>query len=132
MSVSQIAARDYTPAQIRAWTDAEPNWDRAMAHSIVFAADDGGRLTGFVEYELPDHVGMTYVHPRYVRKGIGRALIAALEEEARRRGVATLHVEASITSRPFFETCGYTILCPQVVRVRGQEFLNYRMIKSIT
>ena len=38
-----------------------------------------------------------------------------------------LHVEASITSRPFFEICGYTTLCPQVVRVRGQEFLNYRM-----
>jgi putative acetyltransferase len=129
MSVRKIASRDYSPAQIAAWTSAEPDWNTRNA--LVFAAEKAGAPIGFAEYELPDSVGMTYVHPKHIRNGAGRALLSALEEEALRRGVTALNVEASITSRPFFQACGYSVVMPQMVHVRGEDFLNYRMTKSI-
>ncbi len=129
MSVREVAARDYSPAQIDAWTAAEPDWNAQEA--LVFVAEDSGTPIGFAEYELPDCVGMTYVHPQYIKKGAGRALLAALEAEAVRRGVDVLNVEASITSRPFFQACGFAVITPQIVRVRGEDFLNYRMTKQI-
>jgi hypothetical protein len=48
-------------------------------------------------------------------------------EEAQRLGVARLFTEASITARPFFESQGFVVLTPQVVTLRGAEFVNYRM-----
>ena len=85
-SVREVASKDYSPAQIDAWIAAEPEW--SIEESLVFAAEDAGKLIGFAEYELPNSVGMTYVHPRYIRQGTGRALVCAVEDEARRRGVA--------------------------------------------
>ncbi len=74
---------------------------------------------------------MTYVHPECQRNGVASALLATLEAEARRRGVALLNVEASVTSRPFFEARGFEVITPQIVSARGEDFLNYRMSKRL-
>jgi putative acetyltransferase len=63
--------------------------------------------------------------------GVASALLATLEAEARRHGVALLTAEASITSRPFFEASGFEVVTPQIVTARGQDFLNYRMSKRL-
>src|ERR1700730_9883267 len=102
-----------------------------MQNRTTFVAEQNGRLIGFIQYEPPDHIDMTYVHPERQRIGVASALLATLEAEARRCGVKLLKVEASITSRGFFERCGYVVLTPQIVRARGQDFLNYRMSKRL-
>jgi putative acetyltransferase len=38
-----------------------------------------------------------------------------------------LFAEVSTTARPFFEANGFVVLAPQVVTVRGVDFVNYRM-----
>ena len=103
-----------------------------MQTRVTFVAEKGGRLVGFIQYEPPDHIDMTYVHPERQRQGVASALLATLEAEARRRGVMLLNVEASITSRPFFEHHGFYVVTPQIVRARGQDFLNYRMAKRLS
>lgn len=75
---------------------------------------------------------MTYVHPQSQRIGVASALLAAVEADARRRGVTLLNVEASITSRPFFLARGFEVITPQIVTARGEDFLNYRMSKRLT
>lgn len=133
-SVREIASRDYRPAQIEAWAAAPGDiaaWRERMLSRVVFVAEEAGRVIGFIQYEPPDHIDMTYVHPERQRGGVASALLAALEAEARRRGVGLLNVEASITSRPFFESRGYEVITPQIVRARGQDFLNYRMSKRL-
>jgi putative acetyltransferase len=132
--VREVASRDYRPAQIEAWVLAPGEitaWAERMQNRIAFVAEEGGRLIGFIQYEPPDHIDMTYVHPERQRVGVASALLAALESEARRRGVQLLNVEASVTSRPFFERHGYVVLTPQIVQARGQDFLNYRMSKRL-
>ena len=133
-SVREVARRDYRPAQIEAWAEAagEPSiWAERMRDRVVFVADENGHAVGFIQFDPPDHIDMTYVHPERQRMGVATALLAALEAEARRRGVKILHAEASITSHPFFEARGYETLTPQFVRVRCQDFLNYRMRKRL-
>jgi putative acetyltransferase len=133
-SVREVASRDYRPAQIEAWAAApgEPAvWEDRMRNRVVFVAEEAGRLIGFLQYEPPDHIDMTYVHPERQRKGVASALLAALEEDALHRGVKLLNVEASITSRPFFEARGFLVLTPQIVTAQGQDFLNYRMAKRL-
>jgi N-acetylglutamate synthase-like GNAT family acetyltransferase len=58
---------------------------------------------------------------------VGRMLMAAIEAEARRIGLARLFTEASITARPFFEDQGFTVIAPQMVTCREVEFVNFRM-----
>ena len=133
-SVREVASRDYRPAQIEAWAAAPGEtsvWNERMQKRVVFVAEHSQRPIGFIQYEPPDHIDMTYVHPEWQRRGVASALLAALEAEARRLDVPLLNVEASITSRPFFEAGGYEIITPQIVTARGQDFLNYRMSKKL-
>jgi putative acetyltransferase len=133
-SVREVASRDYRPAQIEAWVKAPgeiDTWAARMRSRVVFVAEDAGKSVGFLQYEPPDHIDMTYVHPEYQRKGVASALLAALEAEAERRGVTLLNVEASITSRPFFAARGFEVITPQIVTARGEDFLNYRMAKNL-
>ena len=133
-SIRETASQHYDPRQVAAWSahaDDKEIWAQRVRERMNFLAVEGGRVLGFVQYELPDHVDMTYVHPDCQRRGVATALLYELEKEAKRRGVKTLHVEASITARPFFERCGYQLIAPQIVRVRGQNFRNYSMRKTI-
>jgi putative acetyltransferase len=130
-SVREVASRDYSAKQIEAWSSGPLDWRDGMGNRVVFAAEQNGALVGFIQYDPPDHIDMTYVDPAHLRRGVASALLTVLEAEARLRKVTVLHVEASSTSKPFFEACGYTLLTPQIVRVRGQDFLNYRMMKKI-
>jgi putative acetyltransferase len=133
-SVREVASRDYRRAQIEAWVLAPgeiATWAERMKHRTTFVAEEEGRLIGFIQYEPPDHIDMTYVHPDRQRMGVASALLAALESQAKEHGVKLLNVEASLTSRPFFERRGYVVLTPQIVQARGQDFLNYRMSKRL-
>ena len=133
-SVREVASRDYRPAQIEAWTkfvEETTAWDERMRDRLVWVAEEAGQPIGFIQFEAPDHIDLTYVHPEHQRKGVATALLARLELAARSHGAKLLKVEASITSRPFFEARGFATTTPQIVTARGEEFLNYRMEKSL-
>ena len=130
-AVRETASRDYRPAQIEAWVAGPPDWAERLGAHLTFVAVAAGEPIGFVTFEPPDRLDMAYVHPGHQRSGVAAALLAALEAEARSRNTRVLNVEASITGRPFFEACGFVPMTPQIVRVRGQEFLNYRMQKIL-
>lgn len=131
-SIREVASRDYRPAQIDAWArfaEETADWKDRMHTRLVWVAEEQGRPIGFIQFELPDHIDLTYVHPEHQRKGVATALLAKVEEAARQNGIKLLKVEASITSRPFFEARGFQTIAPQIVLARGEEFLNYRMEK---
>ena len=58
-------------------------------------------------------------------------MLAALVAEASLVCLARLYTEASITARPLFESQGFVVLAPQVVRCRGAEFVNFRMEREL-
>jgi putative acetyltransferase len=90
-------------------------------------AEEAGQPIGFAELEADGHIDRFYVSADHQRRGIGSSMMTAITTEARCRGLARLFTEASITARPFFETERFTVLTPQVVACRGEDFINYRM-----
>ena len=48
-----------------------------------------------------------FVHPEFARKGIGRAILLACEDEARAYGFHSVELMATLPGIPFYMTCGY-------------------------
>lgn len=105
-----------------AWFEA-----RQFAHFPVLVSEENGVVTGYSSYgdwrafdgfrHTVEH--SVYVHPHHQGKGLGRALLAALIEEARRRGkhVMVAGIEAqNAASLHLHETLGFitTGQMPQV------------------
>ncbi len=132
-TIRRVNARDYGPEQIRAWAsdDIDPAaWAGKFGGRFVVVAEEAGRPAGFAELEADGHIDRVYVSADHQGQGIGRLLITAVVNEARRLGLSRLFVEASITARPFFEAQGFAVLAPQTVTCRGVEFVNYRMERA--
>jgi GNAT superfamily N-acetyltransferase len=50
-----------------------------------------------------------YVSPKARGRGAGRALLAAVEERCRARGVSYVEVQTDDEAAPFYEACGYEL-----------------------
>jgi len=111
-----------------AWTDqlgfASGPWDDDM-HNIpavylqpggeFIVGDVDGRIAALGAYRRESStrasVHRVGVHPDVQRRGIGRALMAELEDRARRVGIMSLHLDTSIgqvAAQQLYTSCGYT------------------------
>ncbi len=133
-SVREIASRDYTAAQIRAWAPDEIDavqFGRRCEAKSTWVAELEGRIAGFSDLEADGHIDMLYVHPNFVRLGVARALLEHIEETAQINGLRRLYTEASLTARPIFEIMGFRMVVPQTVTIRCESMTNYRMEKRL-
>ena len=133
-SVREIASRDYTAAQIRAWAPDEIDaveFGRRCEAKWTWVAELEGRIAGFSDLEPDGHINMLYVHPDFLRHGVARALLEHIEEAARINALRRLYTEASLTARPIFEVMGFRMVVPQTVTIRGESMTNYRMEKRL-
>jgi putative acetyltransferase len=108
-SIRTLCARDYTPEQIAAWIAniRLAGYRQAMREGeVMFVAERGPRIAGFSGI-LADEVRAVYVHPRFIRRGVGSLLLRAAEDEARARRVEALRLNASLTAVPFYRSQGY-------------------------
>lgn len=129
-TIRRVNCRDYSPEQIAAWSseDIDPAaWAARFVGRYVAVAEEADQPVGFAELEPDGHIDRLYVSADRQGQGIGRKLLAALVDEARRRGLARLLVEASLTARPFFEAQGFSLVAPQTVTCRGAALINFRM-----
>ena len=126
-TIRRVNARDYNPDQIRAWASDDINpqvWASRFDGRFVAVAEEAGRPVGFAELEASGHIDRVYVSADHQWCGVGRSLLSAVAAEAQRLGIARLFTEASITARPFFESQKFVVVAPQVVTLRGVEFVN--------
>ncbi|MFG5120941.1 GNAT family N-acetyltransferase [Methylorubrum sp. POS3] len=130
-AIRETASADYDPAQIAAWSRFDPAaWIRQRAARTTWVARIEAVPAGFADLEPDGHLDHLYVHPGFVRRGVGRCLISALEAHAVTSGLSALYTEASLTARPFFEAVGFRILAEETVARSGQHFRRYRMRKD--
>lgn len=76
------------------------------------------------------HLEQLSVHPAYGRLGIGRALVAAAQDEARRRSRThlTLRTYADVPwNAPFYATCGFAESTPDTPFLRELVTVEERL-----
>jgi putative acetyltransferase len=129
-TVRRVNSSDYDAEQVHAWASDEIDaaaWTARFAGRFAAVAERDGVPVGFTELEDDGHIDRFFVAADQQRCGVGRRLMTAILDEARRRGIARLHADVSITARPFFAAQGFVELARQTVVSRGVEFVNYQM-----
>lgn len=137
-SVRNVARRDYSEDQVRAWAPDEIDigaFGARLGRQRVFVAVEGGgggaAIAGFAALDGQGHIDLLFVHPDHQRKGAGRLLLQGVEETARAAGMPGLSAHVSLTARPLFEALGFTVIAERRVPLRGQTLTNFRMERPL-
>ena len=109
-SIRETNAKDYPPDVIERiathFTAAEVL--RRMAGRRVFIALDDTLLLGTISLG-PDKVHSVFVRADAQRRGVGRRMMAFIEDIARTEGRRALALSSSLTAVRFYERLGYTV-----------------------
>ena len=135
-AVHAIGARDYSPAQCAAWSPSPAPVEGVLAHvaakhRVWVAADAADVAQGFIELDADGHIDCFYLAPEVAGAGLGAALYAALEGEARQMGLTRLYVEASEAARRFFLRQGFAVQGRRDFDRHGVAIHNYAMTKTL-
>ncbi len=119
-AIRQTAASAYSPAIIDEWAPAVivaervetfQRWIERGDELIVVATDSAGKIIGFGSIvPTNSELRAVYVDAAYGGHGVGRALLARLEEPA--RDAALTEPRTSINAVPFCEASGSISLEP--------------------
>lgn len=134
-SVHGLASGDYNSKQLAAWAPVPPDlnlWYYKLQNLETRVAHVGNDLAGFIAYKPSRHIDYLYVSPEYARRGVASNLYYDVEIFMRLDGVKELFVEASVTAKPFFESCGFSVVEEQVVVRNGVELARYAMRKQVS
>jgi GNAT superfamily N-acetyltransferase len=131
-SVRELQAGWYTPEQIEAAVHSVFGVDEQLIDDgTYYVAEIGGHkagcggwskrgtLYGASHYDHsrndvvldptrdPARIRAFFTHPKYARKGVGRALLARCEEEARKAGFHSMEMASTLPGVPLYAAHGY-------------------------
>lgn len=129
------AVAAYTAKERAAWAPdpaPPPDWGARLGGQVTRVAIRKAAIRGFMTLGHDGHLDLAYVLPEERGQGTADALLAALEEVARARGMRWLTTEASLVARPFFERHGWQGGLRQSVIRNGVALTNFRMHKALS
>ncbi|HKB61288.1 MAG TPA: GNAT family N-acetyltransferase [Burkholderiales bacterium] len=88
-----------TPRDFLSWLAAEDN--------LCVVAETNKQIMGVGLLHRGGEVRLCYLAPGAQGQGLGKAILGALEEKAREWGLRRLHLESTVSARPFYERVGY-------------------------
>ncbi|MEM9969630.1 MAG: GNAT family N-acetyltransferase [Pseudomonadota bacterium] len=118
-SYPRLLKNDYPPSVM---VTAVPLISRAkpalVASGTYFVAEAGGEIVGaggwthaappgWSEARKVGHIRHVVTDYRHVRRGIGRALMSRVLDDARAAGMVRLECLSTRTAVPFYATCGF-------------------------
>jgi N-acetylglutamate synthase-like GNAT family acetyltransferase len=100
------------PAVLEAWlgnkTSANvASWFASPSNFAVVAEGEEGGLLGLCLLTQAGKIALCYVLPEALRGGVGRALLDAVEQQARTWNIKKLHLYSPPSASAFFERQGY-------------------------
>ena len=129
-AIHETARQDYTVEQVNAWAPGDidvEGWGQGRSTSHTFVACIAGEVVGFSDFTDDGVVDMLFVRPDAGRRGVARALVTRVLDEAAAAGHGRLETHASLTARPAFERFGFVVDAARTVYRRGQELRNFDM-----
>lgn len=133
-TVHTINSKDYTTEQLRVWAPNEMDehkWNERLLQHYSVVGEIEGTIVAFAAVDSFGYIDLLYVHQNYQRQKIASRLVLHLEIYSRSLGIRLMTTAASITARPFFEQCGYTVIQQQSVEKSGQWLTNFVMEKIL-
>jgi len=94
--VIERVERSFSPEAVR----------ELMKQRLMFAALHDGTVLGTGSLD-GRAVRTMFIHPHHQGQGIGRQLMARIEEAALQAGVTVLAVPSSVTAEPFYAKLGF-------------------------
>ena len=130
-TVHSVCAADYTREQLNVWapqTVDTAEWNARSLRTHTLIAEQENTIVGFSNMDETGYLDMLYVHCHFLRQGIARRLVAALEQ-AVPSSQYTAYV--SETALPFCQRAGYVLVRENSVTRNGVSLRNYEMKKYI-
>ena len=135
-SIRQLCRERYASEEIEAWIAFRPpeTYLASIASEALFVAEQQYAVVGFGQLDpARGEIAACYVAPDAVGSGIGSALLARMEEEARRRGHRIVHLNSTLNAEKFYAGRGYRRLGRATHRVSGGVDLPcVRMEKTLS
>ncbi len=130
-------SQDFVETGLRpAWDAARIAWHIRNPDSVVLAARAGSAIVGFAIMRYGDdtaHLNLLAVTPAHRRRGIGRRLVAWLEDTALTAGTFTIALElraGNAGGRAFYAALGYRELVRVPGYYQGRE-CAIRMVRDV-
>ena len=98
------------PAELMmAWTDGSPSERFATLAAQHFQlAELNGQIVASGMLDLPNgQLDAVFVHPDAMGRGIGRAMVEHLENQARDAGLIHLRLDSTLNAAPFYRKLGF-------------------------
>jgi len=101
---------------ITAWlaNKTAENMRRWIAQSHVFVAVEQDRILGVVAMKPSGEITLNYVSPDARLRGVSKALVQRLEQQAAALGVGKITLQSTATALRFYESAGYRAAGPPV------------------
>ena len=130
-SIRELCAKDYTPAQIAAWGGRAYNEAlrlRSIREHVLWVVESEGEVRGLGELvrrkEAPGvgEILCFYFCPEVTGKGLGKALLARLIEDARSLGLSRVELGSTRTALGFYLSQGFSPTGPEsTLKVNGED-----------
>lgn len=130
--IREVNSEDYSEEQIEAWTDFDPANPGDDEGRVRWVAENEDAIIGFGDY-MPEGNKITgiYVHPDFLRQGIGSKLLQKIEDDARRKDLEYLKCVSSVTAKDFYRNNGFKVI-GETRHPTGSETLEaFKMKKEL-
>jgi GNAT superfamily N-acetyltransferase len=113
-SIREVCARDYSEESLEDWCankvpETYLGW-LANPKLRLYTGLYAGKVAGVGLFDTNGWIFLLYVAPEALGTGLGKALLVAMEAQARELGLPTLRLRSTLTARAFYESQGYVNL----------------------
>lgn len=103
----KLMSKEYNAKQIESLLRSQ-KVARTKCDEIIFVAYHDSKLVGLAAlFESAPIISALFVHPDFIRRGIGNKLLQSLEDVAIERKYKILYVQSSLSSANFYRKKGY-------------------------
>ena len=102
-----------------------------MKEGYTIVLEQNSQITGTGTI-IDDHILRVFVKPEFQKHGFDKLIMQKLEEKALLAGVGIVKLDASLPSKKFYDSLGYTTLEATFLEVENGKRLDYyKMQKSV-
>jgi putative acetyltransferase len=111
----RLLSTDYEPKTIKYLIKSQAEGRLKNKNEIVAVALDKDELIGFACLDINPYssdflITGLYVHPNFIRKGIGRNLLNFINKTAQESGCKVIRVYSSVTAADFYKAQGFQVI----------------------